>query len=103
MGQAVLVDDHPQWSGAAAAEERQGRMGSGPSAVARRAQPGGSGAGSARRVDGNGSRGTRSESNGDNPPLGEAMVVDDRPQWSAAAAAEEWPSPGTAAPAQPGE
>ncbi len=38
LGQAVLVSDHPQWSGAAAAEERRRLQGSGPSA-ARRARP----------------------------------------------------------------
>jgi hypothetical protein len=42
MGQAVLVEVQPQWSrlGAAAADQRRWRRGSGPSAVARRAQPG---------------------------------------------------------------
>jgi hypothetical protein len=70
LGQAMLVDDRPQWSGAAEAEEleRRGRLDSGPSAVARRAQPGGSGAGSARRTDSDDSRSTWS--NGDTPNLG---------------------------------
>jgi hypothetical protein len=68
LGPAVLVDDHPRWSGAVAAEERRGRRGSGPSAVARRAQPGGSSSGSALRMDSDDGRGTWS--NGDTLPLG---------------------------------
>jgi hypothetical protein len=46
FGRAVHVDDHPQWSGAVATEERRGVTGQRPSAVARRAQPGAGGSGS---------------------------------------------------------
>jgi hypothetical protein len=105
LGQAVLIDDHQQWSGAAAADQRRGRRGSGPSAVAQRAQPGGSGSGSARRIDNDDSRGMWLK--GDTSILGQAVLVDEHPQWSGAAAADQrrWRrrrGSGPSAVAQPG-
>ncbi len=100
-------------SGAAAVEERRGRQGSGPSAVARQAQPGGNGSGSARRVGSDDSRGTWSS--GDTPPLGAGSASRRPPverqrrrngEDGGAAVPAQWPGgpgPGAAAPAQPGE
>ncbi len=118
MGQAVLVDVRPQWSrlGAAAADKRRGRRGSGPGAVARRAHPGRqqlriSPVNGQRRQSGYSVERRRSPSWGRQCSVtstrsgaGQQRQINGEGGGSAAPA--QWtggPSPGAAAPARPGE
>ena len=118
FGRAVHVDDHPQWSGAVATEERRGVTGQRPSAVVRRALPGGGGSGStdewtAATVGVQCRPGTLSPSWGRQCPSRSSRSGADSEQprqvngeGGGAAAPAQWPggpSPGAAAPAQPGE
>ncbi len=96
LGQAVLVDGHPQW-GVAAAEERRERQEAAPAQRPGGPSPGGRLLLSPRR-DSDDSRGTLSK--GDTPVLGQAVLVDGHPQWGGAEAAEERRERQEAAPAQ---
>ena len=83
LGRAVLVNDHQQRGGAAAAEVLRKRLGSGPCA-AQRARPEDEESATRRRL----SETIITMSGGATPVLGRAVLVGDRQQRSGAAVAE---------------